>query len=95
MGSGQKRNKLLVPEASKAMYQFKYELAKEVGIDNQIQGDYWGHVSSRDCGAVGGGMVRQMIQSVEQQIAQQGNPAQTIAETNTAGTTTNTVGTII
>jgi hypothetical protein len=33
------------------MYQFKYEVAQEVGIDNQIQGDYWGHVSSRDCGA--------------------------------------------
>ncbi|HBG23162.1 MAG TPA: acid-soluble spore protein [Peptococcaceae bacterium] len=82
MGSGQKRNKLLVPEANQAMYQFKYEMANEVGIGNQIQGDYWGNVSSRDCGAVGGGMVRQMIQSVEQQIAQQGNPAQTIQSTN-------------
>ncbi|MDD2554799.1 MAG: alpha/beta-type small acid-soluble spore protein [Syntrophaceticus sp.] len=82
MGSGQKRNKLLVPEANQAMYEFKYEMANEVGIGNQIQGDYWGNVSSRDCGAVGGGMVRQMIQSVEQQIAQQGNPAQTIQSTN-------------
>jgi hypothetical protein len=54
MGQGQKRNKLLVPEANKAMYQFKYEMANEVGIGNQIQGDYWGHISSRDCGAVGG-----------------------------------------
>ena len=36
MGSGQKRNKLLVPEASNAMYQFKYELAREVGVENQI-----------------------------------------------------------
>lgn len=82
MGSGQKRNKLLVPEASQAMYQFKYELAREVGVENQIQGDYWGYVSSRDCGAVGGGMVRQMIHTIEQQIAQQGNPAQTISATN-------------
>ncbi|CEO89665.1 hypothetical protein SSCH_550020 [Syntrophaceticus schinkii] len=55
MGQGQKRNTLLVPEANKAMYQFKYEMANEVGITNQIQGDYWGHISSRDCGAVGGG----------------------------------------
>jgi hypothetical protein len=82
MGSGQKRNKLLIPEAGQAMQQFKYELAQEVGIANQIQGDYWGHISSRDCGAVGGGMVRRMIQTVEQQIAQQGSPAQTIAATN-------------
>jgi hypothetical protein len=82
MGSGQKRNKLLVPEASKAMYQFKYEMAKEVGVENQIQGDYWGHVSSRDCGAVGGGMVRHMISTIEQQIAQQGSPTGTITATN-------------
>jgi hypothetical protein len=45
MGQGQKRNKLLVPEANKAMYQFKYEMANEVGIGNQIQGDYWGELS--------------------------------------------------
>ena len=82
MGTGQKRNRILVPEANQAMYQFKYEVAQEVGIQDQIQNDYWGHVSSRDCGAVGGGMVRQMIQSVEQQIAQQGSPAQTIRSTN-------------
>ncbi len=82
MGSGQKRNKLLVPEASKAMHQFKYELAREVGVENQIQNDYWGHVSSRDCGAVGGGMVRQMIHTIEQEIAQQGSPSQTISSTN-------------
>jgi small acid-soluble spore protein D (minor alpha/beta-type SASP) len=82
MGTGQKRNRILVPEANQAMYQFKYEVAQEVGIQDQIQNDYWGHVSSRDCGAVGGGMVRQMIQSVEQQIAQQGNPTQTIQSTN-------------
>ncbi|AFV11222.1 small acid-soluble spore protein alpha/beta type [Thermacetogenium phaeum DSM 12270] len=87
MGQGQKRNKLLVPEASKAMYQFKYEMANEVGISNQIQGDYWGYISSRDCGAVGGAMVRRMIQTIEQQIAQQGNPGQTIASTNTVQTT--------
>ncbi|HHW41470.1 MAG TPA: alpha/beta-type small acid-soluble spore protein [Syntrophomonadaceae bacterium] len=81
MGRGQKRNNLLIPEANKAMYQFKYELAREVGIENQIQGDYWGYISSRDCGAVGGGMVRRMIQSVEQTLAQQGSPGNLLAAT--------------
>ena len=69
MGTGQKRNKLIVPEAQKAMYQFKYEMANEVGVTNQIQGGYWGHISSRDCGAVGGHMVRRMIQAYEQSLA--------------------------
>ncbi|HHW41469.1 MAG TPA: alpha/beta-type small acid-soluble spore protein [Syntrophomonadaceae bacterium] len=71
MGQGQKSNKLLVPEASRAMYQFKYEMANEVGIQNQIQGDYWGYISSRDCGAVGGAMVRRMIQAYQQNLVSQ------------------------
>lgn len=69
MGTGQKRNKLVVPEAQKAMYQFKYEIANQVGVTNQIQGGYWGQISSRDCGAVGGNMVKRMIEAYEQSLA--------------------------
>ncbi len=69
MGTGQKRNTLVVPQAGQAMYQFKYEMANEVGITNQIQGGYWGQISSRDCGAVGGHMVKRMIEAYEQSLA--------------------------
>ncbi|MDT3697968.1 MAG: alpha/beta-type small acid-soluble spore protein [Thermincola sp.] len=69
MGTGQKRNKLVVPQAAQAMYNFKYEMANEVGITNQIQGGYWGQISSRDCGAVGGHMVKKMIEAYEQSLA--------------------------
>ncbi|NLW44825.1 MAG: alpha/beta-type small acid-soluble spore protein [Syntrophomonadaceae bacterium] len=72
MGRGQKSNKLLVPQASQALYNFKYEIASELGVGHQIQGDYWGNVSSRDCGAVGGNMVRKMIAFAESQM--QNNP---------------------
>lgn len=69
MGTGQKRNALVVPQAGQAMYNFKNEMANEVGITNQIQGGYWGHISSRDCGAVGGHMVKRMIEAYEQSLA--------------------------
>ncbi|MHB8170022.1 MAG: small, acid-soluble spore protein, alpha/beta type [Thermincolia bacterium] len=69
MGAGQRSNQILVKNARNAMDQFKYEVAQEVGIANQIQGGYWGNLSSRDCGAVGGGMVKKMIQLAEQQLA--------------------------
>jgi len=69
MGVGQKTNKLVVPQAQQAMYQFKYEMANEIGVSNQIQGGYWGHISSRDCGAVGGNMVKRMIEAYEQSLA--------------------------
>lgn len=69
MAQGQKRNKALVPEARAALYQFKYETANELGIQVP-QDDYWGTLSSRDCGAVGGNMVKKMIQQAQQQLAQ-------------------------
>jgi len=68
MGTGQKRNKVLVPEAAKALYDFKYEVAKELGVGAEIQGEYWGNVPSRDAGAVGGNMVRKMIAFAESQL---------------------------
>ncbi|NLA59064.1 MAG: alpha/beta-type small acid-soluble spore protein [Firmicutes bacterium] len=76
MGTGQKRNTPLIQEAYNALQQFKYETANELGIQVP-EGDYWGHISSRDCGAVGGNMVRKMIAAAEQSlIAQAGGNTQ-------------------
>jgi hypothetical protein len=69
MGTGQKSNKLVVPQAANAMNNFKYEIANQVGVTGQIQGGYWGNISSRDCGAVGGNMVKAMITAYEQSLA--------------------------
>ncbi|MDN5293840.1 MAG: hypothetical protein PWQ91_1012 [Eubacteriales bacterium] len=78
MGTGQRRNKALVVEARPALDQFKYEVANEIGIPvNQIKGGYWGNLTSRDCGAVGGNMVRKMIQAYEQSLAQKGGTTPT------------------
>lgn len=64
--------KKVVPEAHKALDNMKYEIAAELGIPvYQGSEDYWGHVSSRDCGAVGGHMVRRMIEMAERALAQQ------------------------
>jgi len=62
-------NRILVRGAEQAMDNFKYEIAQELGITGQIQNGYWGYISSRDNGAVGGNMVRRMIAMAEQQIA--------------------------
>ncbi len=85
MGLGQKNNRILVPEARPAMERFKYEAAQEVGLNVQ-EGAYWGDYPSRQCGAVGGHMVRKMIREYQQQLAQN-NPQQTYTgTTTTAGT---------
>ena len=72
MGTGQKRNNLVVKEAANALHSMKYEISKELNIDTTpIVGDYWGHMTSRDCGAVGGHMVKRMIEAAERSIAEQ------------------------
>lgn len=68
MAAGQRSNRILVPEARNVMEQFKYETAAEVGITPPASG-YWGDIPSRQTGAVGGNMVRKMIQLAEQQLA--------------------------
>ncbi len=57
----------LVPAAHKALDDMKYEIAAELGIPvYQGSEDYWGDIPSRDCGAVGGRMVRRLIQMAQE-----------------------------
>ena len=63
-------NQGMVPEARAAMDQFKMEAAAEVGV-NLKQG-YNGDLTSRQAGSVGGQMVKKMIESYEQNMANQG-----------------------
>lgn len=71
MGSGQRSNRKVVPQAQQALDNLKYSTAREIGV-NVPATDYWGDLSSRDCGAVGGHMVRKMISFVEQSMASGG-----------------------
>lgn len=63
-------NQGMVPEARAAMDRFKMEAAAEVGV-NLRQG-YNGDLTSRQAGSVGGQMVKKMIESYEQNMANQG-----------------------
>ena len=52
-------NKALVPEAKKALEQFKMEAANEVGVTLNAAGDN-GNLTSRQAGSIGGQMVKHM-----------------------------------
>ncbi len=60
-------NKALVPEAKKALEQFKMEAANEVGVT--LNQGYNGDLTSRQAGSIGGQMVKKMIQSYENGLA--------------------------
>lgn len=59
----------LVPEVHKLLDNMKYEIAQELALPvHQGSEDYWGNITSRDCGRVGGTMVRRMINLAEKEI---------------------------
>lgn len=71
MARGQRTNRTLVRGAEQALEQLKYEVANEVGVTPPPDG-YWGDIPARVNGAVGGHMVRRLIQQAESQMANQG-----------------------
>lgn len=58
-------NKALVPEAKNGLARFKNEVAQELGVPFS---DYNGNLSSRQCGSVGGEMVKRMVEEYESKI---------------------------
>ena len=67
MASNNNNNQINIPESKQAMYNFKHEVANELGI-NLKQG-YNGDLTSRDAGSIGGMMVKKMIEQQERQMA--------------------------
>ena len=58
-------SKSLVPEAKNGLSKFKNEVARELGVPFS---DYNGDLSSRQCGSVGGEMVKRMVEKYEQSM---------------------------
>ncbi|EGT3615287.1 alpha/beta-type small acid-soluble spore protein [Clostridium sp. LIBA-8841] len=58
-------SKTLVPEAKNGLSKFKTEVARELGVPFS---DYNGDLSSRQCGSVGGEMVKRMVEAYESQL---------------------------
>ena len=54
--------KNLVPEAKEGLARFKMETANELGVHFT---EYNGNLTSRECGSVGGEMVKKMVQQYE------------------------------
>ncbi|MCU6790565.1 MULTISPECIES: alpha/beta-type small acid-soluble spore protein [Paenibacillus] len=67
-GQSSNSNTLVVPQASQALEQLKYEVAQELGIQIPQDG-YYGFMASRDTGAIGGHITRRLVQIAEQQLA--------------------------
>lgn len=58
-------NRVLVPESKQGLSKFKQEVARELGVPFS---DYNGDLTSRQCGSVGGEMVKRMVQEYENNL---------------------------
>lgn len=61
-------NQLLVPQARTVLEQLKFEVAQELGIQLPQDG-YYGNMTTRDMGSIGGYITRRLVQMAEQQLA--------------------------
>ncbi|HBM81289.1 MAG TPA: acid-soluble spore protein [Clostridiaceae bacterium] len=59
----------LIPGSHHTLDNIKYEIASELNIPvHQGSEDYWGNITSKDCGKVGGTMVKRMIALAEKEL---------------------------
>jgi hypothetical protein len=66
--SSSRSNNLLVPQATGALNQLKYEAAQTLGIAIPQDG-YQGNMTTKDNGSIGGSITRHLVQIAEQQLA--------------------------
>jgi len=67
-----RRRRTVVPGAEQVLDRFKYEVASELGILNQVQSQGWDNMTTREVGQVGGQMVKKMLQEAERTLANRG-----------------------
>ncbi|MCK8826961.1 alpha/beta-type small acid-soluble spore protein [Natroniella acetigena] len=76
-------NRLVNPMAKQALDKFKLEAAQELNVSDEYKSGYWGNITSRECGSVGGHMVKEMVEQYENQLAN-GNGAPQATNTTQA-----------
>jgi len=64
-----RRRRHVLPEAEPALDRFKYEVADDLGLRDDIRNRGWGEMTTREVGKVGGNMVRRMIERAEKDMA--------------------------
>ncbi|WP_373230287.1 small, acid-soluble spore protein, alpha/beta type [Cohnella sp.] len=68
------RNQILVPQAKNALQNMKVEAAQSLGV--QIPSDgYYGNVTSRETGSLGGYITKNLVRIAEQQMSGQSGQA--------------------
>ena len=60
----------LLPESERALDRLKYEVAEDLGLDDDIEEKGWANMTTRQVGKIGGNMVRRLIKRAERDLAE-------------------------
>lgn len=61
----------VLPGAESALDRFKFEVARELGLDDKIRDVGWENMTTHEVGKIGGNMVRRMVGHAEKDLAAQ------------------------
>lgn len=62
-----------VPESERQLDELKFEVAEELQLDDDIQEKGFANMTSRECGEIGGNMVKKMITLAENEMTEHGS----------------------
>lgn len=65
--------KPVLPRAERGLDRLKYEVAEDLGLDDDIDQRGWANMTTREVGTIGGHMVRRLVQQAESQLADRNN----------------------
>lgn len=68
-------NNLVVPEARQGLHQMKMEAAQELNVHIPQDG-YYGNMTARDTGSLGGYITKHLVQMAEQSMSGHTTPGQ-------------------
>ncbi len=61
----------LLPTAKKALDRLKFEVAEDLGFDDDIDQKGWANMTTRQVGKIGGTMVKRLIQRGQEALSKE------------------------
>ncbi|OLZ12242.1 alpha/beta-type small acid-soluble spore protein [Sulfobacillus thermosulfidooxidans] len=62
-------NRPVEPESEEALDKLKFEVAEDLGLDDDIKKRGWANMTTREVGKIGGNMVRRLVQKAEKDLS--------------------------
>lgn len=61
----------LLQKSERALDRLKYEVAQDLGLDDDIKERGWGNMTTREVGKIGGTMVKRLIRRAEEDLSRE------------------------